>query len=492
MEARKALFPQVKSSRWRQRWHFMAPAGWINDPNGCVYYNGAYHLFYQHNPYSGHWSAMHWGHAISTDLVHWAHLPIALAPSETYDNHPDGGIFSGSTVINSGELVALYTATTANGTSFVQTQCLAASTDGGITFQKYDGNPVIMTPPDGASMDFRDPKVIRHGDCWYMVLGASLGKGAKAGGEGCCMMYASHDLRHWDYCGIIARSGEKLGTMWECPDLFQLNNQWALTFSPMFSGNKTAVCLIGDMDFRNAKFQCRHQSELDWGGDYYAVQSMRTPDGRVVLMAWQNGWDWMPNWKGFGPMQEDGWCGHMAIPRNITFDNNNRIISQPVSELQALRRDECRINNLSIGAEPFSIPCADLVCFEIEMEIDLTRTKASCFSIDLRANAEYRTRLVIDFTEKKLILDKSRSDDGISAGTRECPLVLDKRHLNVRVFSDTISVEVFADSGKACMSANIYPTHKEQGIFLSADTGVVSLTHVRTWRLDAIEEESNP
>jgi sucrose-6-phosphate hydrolase SacC (GH32 family) len=160
--------------------------------------------------------------------------------------------------------------------------------------------------------------------------------------------------------------------------------------------------------------------------------------------------------------------------------------------LQALRRNEWRQNDLSIGAEAFSAFCADPVSFEIEMEIDLTRTTAGYFNIDLRANAEYRTRLMIDFAEKKMILDKSHSDDGISAGTRDCPLVLDDSRLTVRVFSDTISVEVFADSGRACMSANIYPTHTEQGIFLSADIGAVSLTRISTWRLAAIEEESNP
>ncbi len=486
MKARKSLIPQARRSRWRQRFHFMAPAGWINDPNGCIYHEGRYHLFYQHNPCAGRWAAMHWGHAVSADLLHWEHLPIALAPSETYDDHPEGGVFSGSVAANGEELAALYTATTKIAARFVQTQCLATSADGGLTFRKYEANPLIPAPPPGTSSDFRDPKVIRHGNLWYMVVGASLGGGAHAGGEGCCMLYASPDLRRWEYRGIIARSGGKLGTMWECPDLFPLGGQWALTFSPMFSGDKTTVYFVGDMDFENARFHSRNSGELDRGGDYYAVQSMAAPDGRTLLMAWQNGWDWMPGWKGFGPAPQDGWCGNMALPRSVRLDGKNRITSQPADETRSLRRDEWTHSSLAVDAVPFPVPCADPVCFELALEIDITRTSARRLHVDLRGNGEQRTRLTLNFSEKRMLLNRTRADGGITDGIRDCPLALETNSMDLRIFSDTTSLEVFADGGKACMSANIYPADREfGGSFLSTDDGTVAMLRVSSWRLAA-------
>lgn len=269
----------------QQRYHFMAPAYWINDPNGCIFFEGKYHLFYQHNPYAPVWGAMHWGHAVSKDLVHWEHLPIALAPSEPYDDHPEGGVFSGSAVYHEGVLSVFYTGTTNYGAGFVQTQCLAESRDGGVTFEKYSGNPVINELPPDASPDFRDPKVLRVEDMWYMIIGSSEGSGAWHGGDGCVQMYRSGDLKNWSYCGVIARSNGKLGSMWECPDLFRLGEKWVLIFSPMLCGARKTVYQVGEMDFDNVRFTCESQVKIDWGCEYYAPQSLRDQQERAILIA---------------------------------------------------------------------------------------------------------------------------------------------------------------------------------------------------------------
>lgn len=184
----------VKKGKMRQRYHFMPQTGWLNDPNGLIYFRGKYHFFFQWNPYSGFWDSMHWGHAVSDDMLHWEYLPLALAPSETYDDYPKGGCFSGSAIEYDGKLFLMYTGTANTGKGVEQTQCIAYSEDG-IHFEKYAGNPVI-TAPEGISVDcFRDSKVWRHEDTFYMVCGASRNK------RGLALLYKSEDMLHWTSSG---------------------------------------------------------------------------------------------------------------------------------------------------------------------------------------------------------------------------------------------------------------------------------------------------
>jgi beta-fructofuranosidase len=461
----------------------MAPSGWINDPNGLIYWQDEYHLFYQHNPYAAVWGAMHWGHAVSTDLVHWCHEPIALAPSEIYDDNPQGGVFSGSATVYGDSLAVLYTATAKHGKGFVQTQCLALSRDKGRTFEKFDGNPVIKSPPPGNSSDFRDPCVFRHSDFWYMVLGASLGDGAWHKGEGCTHLYKSKNLKDWEYCGIIARSEGRFGTMWECPDLFPLDGKWVLTFSPMFMENRKTVYFVGEMDFNTPHFTIEREGEIDWGMEYYASQSMLDDKGRRILIAWQNGWDWMPWWKDFGPTGQEGWCGCMTLPRKVSLDDQNRLLSEPVEELETLRRDQKKSGDIRIDNKKYSIPCNDPVSFELLMDVDLLRSNAKKLYLLVRAGDEKQTVITFDFVNKKLVFDRNNADNGYSQGDRECPLLLEDPVLRVRLFSDTVSIEIFTDGGRTCMSNTVYPTHSGQGLFLLAEGGEVYISTLVTWAM---------
>lgn len=210
IEKKKLL---IKNAKMRQRYHFMAEEGWINDPNGLIFFKGQYHFFYQYNPYDSFWGAMHWGHAVSNDLIHWEYLPIALAPSEHYDDHERGGCFSGSTIEHEGKLYIFYTGTTNYGKGFVQTQCLAWSEDG-VNFTKYENNPVIKAPEGYEEANFRDPKVWKNGEYFYLVCGGKKDNLAKA------LLYRSKDLKNWEFFNILAESRGELGYMWECPDFF--------------------------------------------------------------------------------------------------------------------------------------------------------------------------------------------------------------------------------------------------------------------------------
>jgi beta-fructofuranosidase len=239
LEAKSA---DVAKCPWRPAYHFAAPAGWINDPNGLVHFRGEYHLFYQHHPYSAKWGPMHWGHAVSADLLRWRHLPIALAPTEPYEFSGDAcGCFSGSAVEHEGKLVLMYTGDSPAHTPR-ETQCIATSDDG-VVFSKHSGNPVIANFPAEGSHDFRDPRIWRHGDEFYALVGTGRD------GIGKVVLYRSLDLANWEYLGVAAQSDGSQGHMWECPDLGETHGQHVLTFSPMGLGRPLSMYMAGRFDY---------------------------------------------------------------------------------------------------------------------------------------------------------------------------------------------------------------------------------------------------
>ena len=195
---------KVSQGKMRQKYHFMAETGWINDPNGLIYFKGKYHFFYQYNPYQSFWENMHWGHAVSDDLIHWEYLPVALAPSEPYEDHLKGGCFSGSAIEFDGKLYLIYTAATNHGNGFVQTQCVAYSEDG--IHLKNMKKTVLTAPGRNFARFLRDPKVWKHEDSYYMVCGASKSK--RTG--------VIVSLRRFDtltFINVLAESRGEWGTM---------------------------------------------------------------------------------------------------------------------------------------------------------------------------------------------------------------------------------------------------------------------------------------
>ena len=471
---------EVKATRFRQRYHFMAPAYWINDPNGLIHYNGNYHLFYQHHPYSPKWGAMHWGHAISKDLVHWEHLPIALAPSEAYDDHEQGGCFSGSAVDDNGILSLIYTGTSHDGQDFVQRQCLATSTDG-ISFTKYEGNPVIADPPAEGSKDFRDPKVWKHDSSWYMVTGSCRD------GRGKALLHKSPDLKEWEYIGVLAESRGELGAMWECPDFYQLQGKHVLMFSPMGLYDRKVVYLTGDMDYRTGKFFWSTIGETDWGFDFYAPQSFSDDNGRNIIIGWANGWNWMPWWKGFGPTQEDQWCGAMSLPRVVSLCADGRLSFAPVEELKSLREECYTVSDLNVSGESLlQLAAGDGISYEIEAEIDLKTTDAAELGFYLRCSEKEKTTVTCDLKNAQLIFDRSASDT-YNSDIRYCPLESASTEvLRLHIFVDTSSIEIFTDDGRTVMSSNIYPSQESTGTYFFVKGGHAKIAEIRTWGLSSI------
>ncbi len=470
----------VKNGNMRQHYHFMTQAGWLNDPNGLIYYKGKYHFFFQYNPYYGFWDYMHWGHAVSDDVLHWEYLPLALAPSESYDDHMRGGCFSGSAIEHDGKLFLMFTGTTNDGKGFEQTQCIAYSEDG-IHFEKYEGNPVL-TAPDGVPTHlFRDPKVWKHEDTYYMVCGASREHMGQA------LLYRSKDMLHWTFFNVLAESRGEWGYMWECPDFYPMGDKYVLMFSPMGAGQRTVVYLVGDFDYETGKFAYHVTGEIDWGFDYYAPQSFLAPDGRRIIVGWANCWDWMPFWKDWGPTYKEGWCGWFNIPREVRMMEDGTLQFVPIKELEQIRTAGYKQEKLVL--EPgedgeTALKAGDGISFEIKMKIDLQNTDAQKLELILRCGEGKRTLCTFDFKNAQMTVDRSKADGWSEGTSKSVSYLKGKKELDIHIFSDQSSLEIFTDCYQNNHSNNVFAGNGQNQIKMRSFGGKVTITDIETYGLE--------
>ena len=464
----------VQAGRMRQHYHFMPQTGWLNDPNGLIYYKGKYHFFYQYNPYYGFWDYMHWGHAMSEDLLHWEYLSLALAPSEVYDDYMRGGCFSGSAIEHEGKLWLMYTGVANHGNGNVQTQCIAYSEDG-VHFTKYEGNPVIMPPDDVPAHLFRDPKVWKHEDTYYMVCGASRNERAQA------LLYKSADLLHWDYVNVLAESRGEWGYMWECPDFYPLGDKYVLTCSPMGADDRKAVYFVGDFDYATGRFDWKISGEMDWGMDFYAPQSFETPDGRRLIAAWANEWECMPFWKDWGPTYREGWCGFFNLVREVKMMPDHTLQFVPVEELKNLRTDGYAEDRLEIGSAGQELKAGDGISFEMQFKIDLVKTHADRIELDLRCGDGKKTSCIFDLKSGTLSVDRSNADGWSNGASRSILFLKGKKELDVHIYSDQSSVEIFTDRYQNNHANNIYAGNSQNKIQIRAVGGSAVLKDYRSY-----------
>lgn len=472
----------VQKGGMRQKYHFMPEVGWLNDPNGLIYFQGKYHFFYQYNPYDSFWGAMHWGHAVSDDLLNWTYLPLALAPSESYDDHPQGGCFSGSAIEHDGKLYLFYTSAANTGNGVVQNQSMAYSEDG-IHFQKYVNNPVIPVPPsEYEQADFRDPKVWKHGNFFYMVVSG------KKNGFANALLYRSENLKDWEFFNVLAESRGELGYMWECPDFFPIQNdqgeeKYVLTFSPMGVAECTTVYLIGEMNYNTGKFNYTTVGTIDSGMDYYAPQSFVDSKGRRIMVAWANEWQWMPWWQDWGPTYQEGWCGSFNLLREVSLDKDNRLSFTPIEELTKLRSEEQQVKDLVLIDETLLIPTNDGVVFELQMIIDLKKTTAKQFKLKLRCNETLETVATFDLAKQMLEVNRDNSDNWSKGISRSSLLLQDDEKLDIRLFVDQSSVELFTDHDKTNHSLNVFADNTQNKNYLVVEEGQLFVHEITTWKL---------
>ena len=449
---------------YRLNYHFMPQAYWMNDPNGLVFFNGYYHVFYQHHPYSSEWGSMHWGHARTKDFIDWEHLPISLAPSEDYDAD---GCLSGSAVVGNGVLHLFYTGQRVVDGKTTQVQCRATSLDG-VNFVKDRRNPLISDYPPEGSPDFRDPKVWEHSGVWFMALAS--GKD----GIGKVLLYKSRDLSQWEYAGVLAQSDGTQGAIWECPDVFSLGGKHVLVVSPIGREPRRVIYFVGTLDYESGRFTADYSKELDHGPDFYAFGTERR-----LLLAWMDAWDVDL------PSKKDNWAGAFTIPRELVLDANGCLRIHPLPELRRLRKEHFSATSILLDGNEKKLAAFDLkeAGLEIILQLDMEKTTASHFGI-VFTDAQSSSQFSVGFKEKgkKLYLDTNDVGSG-RKGIFSATLSLQEDRLELRIFVDRSSIEIFSDNGVVSLTSRIYPSSHTLIPHVFVVDGKLEVASIERWSL---------
>ncbi len=483
--------PEYYREPYRPQFHFTPEMNWMNDPNGLVYFEGEYHLFYQHNPHGNSWGHMSWGHAVSTDLVHWEHLPIAL--------HEEYGvmIFSGCCVVDwkntSGfgkdgnpPLVAVYTG---HGLG-KQTQDIAYSNDRGRSWTKYSANPVI----DLDEQDFRDPKVFWHEPTnkWVMVVSMANAKYIQ--------FYGSRDLKHWSHLSDFGPAGVTDKPNWECPDLFELpiegsagETKWVLEVdmgNGSIAGGSGGEYFIGEFDGK--QFKCDHDPKasqwVDFGRDFYAPVSysdIPESDGRRIWIGWMNNWE-------TNQLPTRPWRSAMSIPRVLSLRRNGdgfKLIQTPVAELQSLRGKKISLQDVRVSGTR-SLDEGEIRGEQVEIQAVVDLGGCTEFGFNVRVGDDEGTTIGFDVASSRLFVDRTRAGRSDFhprfAGKHYAPLEASNGQIEMRIFVDSSSVEVFGGSGEAVLTDRIFPDPSSRGITAFAKGGKATIKRLDVWPLKSV------
>lgn len=458
---------------YRPQFHFSPPAFWLNDPNGLVYHKGFFHLFYQHHPFSTQWGPMHWGHAISPDLVHWQHLPIALYPDAIAAIFSGGVVFDAdntSGLVPGGGLIAVFSY--AN-----QTQGLAFSRDDGLTWEKYSGNPVM--PAHGEH--FRDPHVFWHTPTrrWVMSLAVA----------DCVHFYTSPNLRHWEFAGAFS-AGHVAG-LWEVPSLlpFEVEGKtvWVLLVSVLKAGPAGSGGLqyfIGDFD--GHLFSNHHPPDTvlwaDFGPDNYAAVTFHNaPHNRHILLGWMNNWEYA------NALPTRPWNGSMTLPRLLRLEKTPaglRLCQTPYPEFRKLRHPLLITTTHTVPAGDNAL--AGLRGKTIELVLELFHPQD--FTLVVHQGAVYHTRLTYDAARGTIEVDRTRCGDTAFhpafARLFSAPLPAGAG-LKLHLFLDESCLELFGAEGQTVITALLLSAPEDAGLELTAPQPL-AIRHLEVYALHSI------
>jgi fructan beta-fructosidase len=484
---------------FRPAFHYSPARNWMNDPNGLVWYDGEYHLFYQHNPLGTDWGNMSWGHAVSADLLTWEELPVAIPFTDAEE------VFSGSIVVDHANtsglgsvdepaLVALYTSVaTSTG---LQAQSLAYSTDCGRTWSRFDGNPVL----DVGSKDFRDPKVFWYDDGRYWVMVVMLAA------ERIVQFYRSDDLIEWAHLSDFGPL-DSAAALWECPDLFKLpvegegpeETRWVLVVSVnpgapaggsgtrYFLGVFDGKCFTPDPD-PGDDFNGRW---FDYGADCYApVSFSETPDGERVLIGWMNNWDYARR------TPTSSFRGSMTLPRACRLRRLNgqiRLVQQPVGFADARRDHGLELRDVVVREGVTPLP-AMAHGAALEITVEFAVGSAERFGLHVRAAGDQRTVVGYDSRSASLFVDRTASGmvdlhEGFPA-VHHGPLAAEAGRVRLRIYVDAASVEVFGGHGECVITDQVFPAADSRMVSLFAEAGEVSLVYLDVTPTDLVSERS--
>ncbi len=484
---------QDYSEQYRPQFHFTPAKNWMNDPNGLVYHDGEYHLFYQHNPFGDTWGHMSWGHAVSTDLIHWEHLPVALEEENNIM------IFSGSAVVDHNNtsgfgsednppMVAIYTGHHTD--QELQDQRIAYSTNNGRTWTKYSGNPVL----DEGMANFRDPKISWHegSEQWVMVVALPT--------EYKVRFYGSQNLKDWTMLSEFGPSGAT-GGIWECPDLFELpiegknGRKWVLQvdLNPggPFGGSGSQY-FVGEFDGKTFTQDSDTEGEtrwVDYGKDFYAVQSYANipeDDGRRIWISWMNNWQYAEQ------IPTSPWRSAMTIPRSLslqTFDDGIHLVHQPVEELQLLRGEHYQFEQQEINGESDLLSEVNSNGNQLEVITSFRVDKADTVGFKVARGTDEETIVAYDAVNGYLFVDRTNSGqtnfNENFAGAHKAPLKQVEGEIKLYIFIDRSSVEVFGNDGRVVITDRIFPSKGSDGISLFTEGGTTELLNLDIWQLNS-------
>ena len=469
----------------RPQYHFTPPRNWNNDPNGLLYYQGEYHLFYQYYPDSMRWGPMHWGHAVSTDLLHWKDLPIALYPDSI------GYIFSGSAVTDaqntSGFGAGTNTAMVAIFTyhdpkTKIESQAVAYSTDKGRTWTKYNGNPVIPNP---GLQDFRDPKVRWYAPAKQWIMAVSC--------HDHIAFYSSPNLKQWTKESEFGKDKGSHEGVWECPDLFPLKvnggaeSRWILTVNSGGgpSGTRGTQYFIGTFDGHTYTAMDDTTRWLEGGADEYAGVTWSNTGTRTLFLGW------LDNWPGAHPDKPDYiWRGGMTLPLELALKKNAEgeqfVTKQPAAEIEKLETPLLSLDHLALTGETWTktFPGHQLSSSRISLTQD--DPGGSVITLSLGNDAGQHLDIVYDQRQHRLQIDRTHADgeDFHAESPRKHSVVLSKnlKGCDMTIFYDRSVVEVFVDGGRYLTTDLVFPDHPYNKLKVSTDGGTIDKLQVAAIR----------
>lgn len=466
-EKNMPLIPEAE----RPVYHLTGNIGWINDPNGFSWYGGQFHLFYQYHPYSTSWGPMHWGHAVSEDLIRWKRLPAALAPDTELDRD---GCFSGSALaMPDGRHLLIYTGvvrgTNGNGDPGLrQVQCAAFGD--GVHYEKYAGNPIIGEDdlPAGCSIwDFRDPKVWMEEDGTYRLAAVTRTED----GSGAVLLYESSDALHWTYVCTLDASRNEYGKMWECPDFFRLEDRYVISVSLQemepegmeFHAGNNVMFITGEYDPVRREFHRKSVQAAEYGTDFYAAQTMQAPDGRRILAAWMQSWE-----SSVQKPEEMRLFGEIILPRELSLQNG-RVLQNPVRELEKYRENAVKYDNVRIMEEQALPGIAGRV---LDMTVTVRPGDAEIFRsfrIRIAKDDAHETCILYDPAAAVMRVDRSRSGYPYDAvNVREFRVDDGDGTIKLRLLLDRHSLELFVRDGEQAASFMVRTPQSADGITFEA------------------------
>ena len=456
----------VEKDFWRQKYHIQGIVGLINDPNGFSQFNGKYHMFYQWNPLGTNHKNKTWAHSVSSDLLNWERLETALRPDTWYSKD---GVYSGSAIVDDDKLYLFYTGNVKDSEGNRESyQCLAVSSDGE-NFERWE--PSIVNQPDGYTRHIRDPKIWKKDGKFYAVIGI---QGENL--EGKAVLYSSENIKDWKFEGEIAGANhgkiKDFGFMWECPDYFQLKDEKTgeikdlLIFSPqglepegdLYNNKYQTGYLFGKLDYEKPEFEILSDFvEIDRGHDFYAPQSMEDDKGRRLIVGWMG----IPEEEDF-PTVKNEWLHCLTLPRELKVIDG-KLYQLPIKEMESIRGEKIEFSGKVAG----EVKVGTGVTYELKAKFSDFN---SDFGLKLRTGKSSETVLKFDYNDKKFVLNRTK---GEQPDKRLRKVYLgDISELELTVFVDNSSVEVFINGGAEVFSSRIFPEKDADGISVFADKDV--------------------